>query len=321
MNAWGLTAGQTSKCLARHINDLTPDFLRGTQLHPQHIIVDRLPHLHIPDGSNTTYDQDMPSTLLTVPGEIRNHIYSYIIAPTGRVCLHRHDSTHLFFAPYPTTSFLQHPTLDLRLLQTCQQVYKECRALFWIENALHFSMNGPYDELLHRQNLMERIHRIELKFLLVPADTSAYILYFKQLGRWAEQGNLHELVLAVNGMGTMSQFGQILRARKAQPVQRRDTLIIFDMLRQGREKTEGVLLVPRRKLDLRFGLQHTSAKVRHLWFKEHPAKDCEDALRDLHEHLGGELYVDGELCYKDNKRMRETFKVWEVETALEALRQ
>jgi hypothetical protein len=170
-------------------------------------------------------------------------------------------------------------------------------------------MNGSYDELLpiHRRNLMERIHRIELKFLLVPADIPAYILYFKQLGRWAEQGNLHEVVLAVAGMGTMSQFGQILRARKAQPVQQRDTLIIFDMLRQDREKTEGV--------------QHTSAKVRQFWFKEHPAKDCEDALRDLHEHLGGELYVDGELCYKDNKRIREMFKVWEVETALEALRQ
>jgi hypothetical protein len=304
----------------------------------QHIIVDRSPHLYIPDLSNTTYDQDMPSTLLTLPGEIRNYIYSYIIAPTGRVCLHRHDSTHLFFTPYPTTSFLQRPTLDLRLLQTCQQVYKECRALFWVENALHLSMNGPYDELLpiHRRNLMERIHRIELKFLLVPADIPAYILYFKQLGRWAEQGNLHEVVLAVAGMGTMSQFGQILgarkmgtmsqvgqilRARKAQPDQQRDTLIIFDMLRQGGEKTEGVLLVPRRKLDIRFGFQHTSAKVRQLWFKEHTANDCEDALRDLHEHLGGELYVDGELCYKDNKRIRETFKVWEVETALEALRQ
>jgi hypothetical protein len=119
----------------------------------------------------------------------------------------------------------------------------------------------------------------------------------------------------------MSQFGQILRARKAHPVQKRDALTIFDMLRQGREKSEGVLLVPRRKLDLRFGLQHTSAKVRQFWFNEHAAKDCEDALRDLHEHLGGKLYVDGELCYKDNKRIRETFRVWEVETALEALRQ
>ena len=273
--------------------------------------------------SNTIYIHDMPSTLLTLPQEIRNHIYSYIIAPTSRVCLHRHDSTHLFFAPYPTTSFLQRPTLDLRLLQTCQQVYKECRALFWVENALHLSMNGPYDELLpiHRRNLMERIHRIELKFLLVPTDIPAYILYFKRLGQWAEQGNLHEVVLAVAGMGTMSQFGQILRARKAHPVQKRDVLTIFDMLRQGREKAEGVLLVPRRKLDLRFGFQHTSAKVRQFWFKEHTAKDCEDALRDLHEHLGGELYVDGELCYKDNKPIRETFKVWEVETALEALRQ
>jgi len=197
--------------------------------------------------------------------------------------------------------------------------------MFWVQNALHFSINGPYDELLpiHRRNLMERIHRIELKLLLVPADIPAYILYFKQLGRWAEQGNLHEVVLAVAGIGTMSQFGQILSARKAQSqsAQGKDTLVIFDMLRQGREKIEGVLLVPRRKLDLRLGLQHTSAKVRQLWFEKHPAKDCEDILRDLHEHLGGELYVDGELCYKDNKRIRETFKVWEVDTALEALRQ
>jgi hypothetical protein len=168
---------------------------------------------------------------------------------------------------------------------------------------------------------MERIHRIELKFLLVPVDISAYMRYFEQLGRWAEHGNLHEVVLAVAGMGTMSQFRQIIRARKAQPVQLRDSLIIFDMLRQSREKKEGVLLVPRRKLDLRFGLQHTSTKVRQLWFKEHPAEDCEDALWDLHEHLGGELYVEGELCYKNHKRIRETFKVWEVETALEALRQ
>jgi hypothetical protein len=94
-----------------------------------------------------------------------------------------------------------------------------------------------------------------------------------------------------------------------------DSASLFNILRLAGNEETGHLRHLRRRLNIQLGIRLSSNKARREWFSVHKPEDCEETLRELHQSLGGELYMDGVLCYKDGLRLRETFAAWEAESS------
>jgi hypothetical protein len=79
------------------------------------------------------------STFLNIPGEIRDHICLYILAPSGEVCFSATDEdSPPILTEYRIDSKLLIP-IELNLLATCKQLNTECKNLLWTYNTLRIS--------------------------------------------------------------------------------------------------------------------------------------------------------------------------------------
>ena len=87
-----------------------------------------------------------------------------------------------------------------------------------------------------------------------------------------------------------------------------------DTLSLAGNKETGYLRHMCRRLSIELGIRHISNEARRKWFEVHHPADCEQTLKGLHQCLGGDVYIDGALCYKDGVRLRETFAAWEAES-------
>jgi hypothetical protein len=211
------------------------------------------------------------------------------------------------------------------LLQTCRQIYEEAKDGVWIDNILCLplskSIGGVKVEdamFLHNYSYLSRNIRIlELRFTPDSLDSVKVDRFLQQLGEW-KSVVLREIWFTISGMGTMSVFGEavwrynlIMRGR---PHHVGLISTLPDTLSLAGNKATGYLRHMRRRLNIELGIRHTSNKARREWFKVHHPADCEETLKDLHQCLGGDVYIDGALCYKDGVRLRETFAAWEAES-------
>lgn len=287
----------------------------STQRHTSHFLTK---HKHI----------NMPSKFLDdLPREIRAQIYAYVLAPTGRISIKR-TPTRTTLLPYP--SLFPNAEISLSLLQTCRQIYEESKEVLWNDNILCFlwrrSIWDPKEDaaLVHSDSHLSRhVRTVELRFTPSPFDLAKVVTFLQPLGEW-ESGDLREVRFTISGMGTMTMFGELVSVIWRRALRRRtrpnvelpnfDSSTLFHILGLAGNEEKGYLRHVRRRLNIELGIRLSSNKARRDWFEVHRPADCEETLKELHQCLGGELYMDGVLCYKDGVRLRETFVAWAAES-------
>jgi hypothetical protein len=173
--------------------------------------------------------------------------------------------------------------------------------------------------LVERNSVMENVRTVEVQF--TPIDVDKVITYLPPLGSWARNGSLREVRFTVSGMGMMTLFGELVMSRRTNtPINETSrsgsggSIPLFYVLGLAGNEDEDYLPGVKRKLHIGLRMGLLSNKMRREWFEQHPPAECEDTLNAMHHCLGGELYVDGKLCYKDGVRLRETFTICEVES-------
>jgi hypothetical protein len=121
-------------------------------------------------------------------------------------------------------------------------------------------------------------------------------------------------------MGLMTLFSELvlLSGTNAPPENLsrpgdRPSIPLLHVLERAGDDEGGYLLGVRRKLNVALRMELLSNKMRREWFQQHPLADCENTLNAMHLCLGGELYMDGILCYKKGVQLRETFGIYEIE--------
>jgi hypothetical protein len=73
--------------------------------------------------SNTTCNSQSESSLFTLPGEIRNEIYKWVLAQENSKLNREFDRDQAFYRP----DFTHFQFIDTALLRTCKRVYQETR--------------------------------------------------------------------------------------------------------------------------------------------------------------------------------------------------
>lgn len=123
----------------------------------------------------------------------------------------------------------------------------------------------------------------------------------------SRRGKLQEVVFAIGGTGTMSNFGTALIPQFGNKIL---TKIedVYELLRTASDPKHGRLPHLKRSLDLKMGMDVLSGKVRKEWFQRHPPRLCEEAFGEMHTILRGDVMMDGVLCYRDNVRLRDSFQ-------------
>ncbi|EME78498.1 uncharacterized protein MYCFIDRAFT_199694 [Pseudocercospora fijiensis CIRAD86] len=77
--------------------------------------------------------------LLTLPGEIRNRIYEYVLGDYTSIAL-----DHISLAREQTAKHIQFPSI----LETCQQIRKEAISIWLSSTTFHFNFHGELYDFL-----------------------------------------------------------------------------------------------------------------------------------------------------------------------------
>ena len=231
-------------------------------------------HLHNYELNNT-----MPHPFVTVfPREIRDQIYTYILAnPQGHVRL------------YPWTVDVAR---SLSILRTCRQIHRECKDIIWEHNNLNVheptqlferfknhSRLGHVRRIQHVKVCLELLDRDELEWM----STS-----LKGLSAWLQSGSLKSITLTTDSdrPRTVKEFQEAL------------------ILREAGETVDGRLYreTPTwTKMFINTGWPRFSHWGKQSWLRKmlQDPTGIEELVKEIHDYFGGELYVNGLLCFKD----------------------
>jgi hypothetical protein len=215
------------------------------------------------------------SFLLAFPREIRDHVYTYALAsPSGIVTLS------------PWTVAVVH---SLSLLRTCKQVHRECKDIIWAHNGLN--VHEP-TQLFHpsRPQRLPPVQHVTIHLELLDRDELEWMsVSLKALAGWPHSGNLRSITLLAvkDGPRTLEEFNEEASMRT------------FGVLVDGRLYRSSTTC--RRNLLINTGWPHFSNWGYRSWLRVMllDPSGVKELLKEMHETFGGELHVDGQVCFKD----------------------
>ena len=230
--------------------------------------------------TQSTSHTAMPLPFLEVfPREIRDQIYTYVLAsPSGLVSL----------SPWTVDV-----ARSLSLLRTCKQIHRECKDIIWLHNRLKpreptqlyqkFRKLGKHGQIRH-------IRQLKLCLELLDHDELEWMCKsLKGLEDWCRVGRLESIKLTAiwEKPRGVDEFKEVLNLRKyGEPLDGR-------LYRESSTWTRMVVNT---------GWPRFSHWGKQRWLKAmllDRSGICK-LLREIHIMFGGELYVDGMLCFKDN---------------------
>lgn len=234
--------------------------------------------------------------LEVLPREIRDQIFTYVLAsPSGSVTL----------SPWTFST-----ERSLRLLRTCKQIHRECKDIIWFHNGL--TIREPTDflhtigiELNRRDMLWKRtmfLHdlNISISLELLDRDELEWIISaLPAVARWSKLRNQETFQSTTI---TISSYSE--RPRCVSEFEE------FIDLRDSGSKVDGRLY---RDNMLCTGLQITSIWPpfahwgKHKWLREMllDSSNINNLVKDMHGIMGGELWVNERLCFKDQAQLLE----------------
>jgi hypothetical protein len=261
----------------------------------------------------------MSPTLLTVPREIRDRIYYFVLlSPTGCIIATREDhrySSQTLLSKSPTYSFVvcdppryfRDDIIRFSLLQTNRQIYSEAKNVLYERNTVVFMIDDFVTS--YRPQYPFLSHRIQHIYLSGGFTHKEEIQQTAKalniLQNWAKEvGCLRSMTLNfVDGIHDMEEL-QSNRALGSEssnswlggmPNHSLSLLEAYlEMLRRSREGGQWTNV--QRKIDF--------CRVEHL---KQSNRDPVDVVRAIHDAFGGELWFGDYLCYKDGKEMLRPF--------------
>jgi hypothetical protein len=216
--------------------------------------------------------------LIILPREIRDQIYTYILAnPQGHVKL------------YPWSIDIAR---SLSILRTCKQIHRECKDIIWKHNKLNISNHTELFQRFSSQSRLKhsrRTQHIKICLELLDRDELEWMrASLKALASWSHAGRLKSITLVTDSSrpGTVEEFQEALA------------------LRESGESVDGRLYLEaptRTGLFINTGWPRFSHWGKQSWLREmllDPSGTME-LVREMHDFFGGELLIDGSLSFKD----------------------
>jgi hypothetical protein len=221
----------------------------------------------------------MPLPFLgALPREIRDQIYTYVLAnPQGYVKL------------YPWSVDVAR---SLSILRTCKQIHRECKDVIWEHNQLNIRKSTQLFQRFDNQSRLKhtrRIQHVKICLELLDRDELEWMsASLRSLAIWLQTGNLKSITLVTDSdrPRTVEEFQEALA------------------LRESGETVDGRLYleVPTwTKMFINTSWPRFSHWGKQSWLREMllDPSGIMELLREMHEFFGGELYIDGSLCFKD----------------------
>jgi hypothetical protein len=230
----------------------------------------------------------MPRPFLEVfPREIRDHIYTLVLeSPSGTVSL----------SPWSVDV-----ARSLSLLRTCKQIRRECKDIIWQHNGLKLREITQLAEKfknLGKSKSGERIQHIKIYLTLLDRDELEWIgTALQGLACWSRNGSLKTITLcaARERPRTVEEFHEELQ------------LMVLGDTVDGRLYRESATWT---RMVIYTGWPPFSHWGKQMWLRvmlQDPSK-THDLLKEMHDTLRGELWVNGSLCCKD-EQVIEAFEV------------
>lgn len=262
-----------------------------------------------------------------IPREIRDKIYSYVLAcSSGSVSLFPwiYDPPNLRFNTLP---FDPHRniiagvkgSIDLSLLRTCKQIQRECKDIIWEHNGLHLreppKLFGKFNRYTTFKNI-RGIKHVKIHLELLDWDELEWMSKsLKALVILGKEGSLESIRLVATRdrqrrlmefehLSNLKKHGEIMDGRwyRAAPI-------------------SGPQSLQQSTFAINTGWPRFSHGGKQNWLREMLLDPTQPngVLKEMHDTFGGELYVDGLLCYKDYTEVVETFKLDQREGEIKIL--
>jgi hypothetical protein len=222
------------------------------------------------------------------PREIRDQIYTFVLAsPSGVVTL---------------SPWTLEVARSLSLVRTCKQIRRDCKDIIWLHNGL--KLREP-TQLTHKLNdlwkfrSVKYVQHLKIYLALLDRDELEWMsTAFQALAGWSRNGSLRSITLtAVRD-----------RPRSVDEFHEELDLMIHGVPVDGRLYRESSA---RTTMVINTGWPQFSHWGKQMWLREmllDPSQTYE-FLKKMHDTLRGELWVDGVLCFKDQKQVVQAFNL------------
>lgn len=224
--------------------------------------------------------------------------------------------------------------ISFSILKTCKQIYSETGGLLWKLNTMLFPPGDYLDMWSNSENklriLNQAVH-VQLDIDFLDGDEVQRLMEgFECLGNLGNLGNRNlrmVTVSAARGFLNVLNLGGLRDNPSDYPRHVNDDFpngtfpAFLDVLREARVEMEELHL--ERRILIETGWHGLSADSQVYCTRSTPSdflscrrklsslglRPALDALRDLHDAFGGELWQDGTLCYKNGVEVSQPFKL------------
>ncbi|CAD6444808.1 4be93348-e508-4881-88cd-6a9821626906 [Sclerotinia trifoliorum] len=234
-----------------------------------------------------------PPFLQTLPREIRDSIYTYILgSPDGVIT----------FLPWSIEV-----ARSLSILRTCKQIHRECKDVIWKHKGLR----------LRESTQLE--YKLENIYSMLGETARWHILIQLEVLDWDELEWVGRSLASIAG-SLQNLHGITIKANKERPQTVEEFEDILD-LRENGEIVDGRLYqeypgIPSADKEPRTWMINTSWPRLSPWAKRKwlaemliDTADTRKLLYGIHNKFGGRLYVDGVLCLKEGSQTVEDFNL------------
>ncbi|TAQ83838.1 hypothetical protein B7494_g7838 [Chlorociboria aeruginascens] len=264
------------------------------------------------------------SFLDKLPREIHDHIYEYVLAPSGHAIYgytllsrgvflpHGYLQGNQIFPEWPHEAPYTEP-INLGLIRTCRQIHGESKDVFWQKNAIHLSTTATFVNRLPKSPEFSRLvaQHVQHVQLDINLDQPAQVQFLNhslvRLSDWSRRGDLRTVILNIP-VG-ISLFEMYLRSTRGREVgfSRASLEVLKPALAQ--------LSTVERKLYLGTGFSGLSIESQQAFLAEFSTESAQYIL-DLNQIFGGDLFVDGFMCYKNGVWIQNGFELRKVNQAI-----
>ncbi|KAM3089490.1 hypothetical protein ACMFMG_001078 [Clarireedia jacksonii] len=271
--------------------------------------------------------------LKDIPRELRDQIYEYAFQTTYSCVTFRStvDGGFRILSYDPQNDFCpsDYSIPSIGLLSTCTQIYYEAQHILWKQNSLGL---WPSDVFCNWIDLSERafenVQHVEVNLDLTDVDDVKWAeKAFKRLSSWSVKGSLRRVTI-----NPMREERMKLDVRWMQRVEE-----AIDMRRKNEQEPSGKSVVGQSlrlygrwmtllreaggnegylgkdvetKVVITTCWDKWKREDQSSWLQKRRSGDAaqmEAVMADFNEAFGGELWANGELCYKDKQRIRRVF--------------
>lgn len=271
--------------------------------------------------------------LRDIPRELRDQIYGYAFQTTCSCVTFRSTINGRFqilpYDPQNDSCLSDYPIPSLGLLSTCRQIYNEAQHILWKQNSLGL---WPSDVFCNWIDLPERalgnVQHVEVNLDLTDSDDVKWAeKAFKRFSAWSAKGSLRRITL--NPMRDenmkldvkwMQRVEEAIDMRRKKEEERTRKSAVDERLRLygkwmelfreagGNEGYLGGRI--EKKVVIKTCWDKWEREDQSSWLQKRRSGDAaqmEAVMTDFNETFGGELWANGELCYKDQQQIRRVF--------------